>query len=61
MGKAVPEFHIVSPVQSFLLGRIKHFAPEFRERIEAAWSVCAPEAADVIEGAFLEVERTDGR
>ena len=51
----------MSMVQSFLLGRIKHFAPEFRERIEAAWSACAPEAADVSCGAFLEVERTDGR
>jgi len=51
----------MSMVQSFLLGRIKHFAPEFRERIEAAWSACAPEASDVTCGAFLEVERTDGR
>ncbi len=51
----------MSMVQTFLLGRIKHFAPEFRERIEAAWSACAPEAADVTGGAFLNVERTDGR
>jgi len=51
----------MSMVQSFLLGRIKHVAPDFRERIEAAWSACAPEAADVTCGAFFEVERTDGR
>ncbi|MCF8112113.1 MAG: hypothetical protein K9J85_11585 [Desulfobacteraceae bacterium] len=51
----------MSMVQSFLLGRIKHFAPEFRERIEAAWSSCVPESADVTERPFLQVERTDGR
>ena len=51
----------MSMVQSFLLGRIKHFAPDFRERIETAWSACAPESADVSEKAFLQVERTDGR
>jgi len=51
----------MSMVQSFLLGRIKHVAPDFRERIEAAWSACAPESADLTEGAFLQVERTEGR
>ncbi len=57
-----PELELpMSMVQSFLLGRVNHFAPEFRERIEAAWSACAPESADVSEGAFLQVERTEGR
>lgn len=50
----------MSMVQSFLLGRLDHFDPGFRETIASAWSACAPEAADVRDGAFLQVQRSKG-